>query len=81
MKIHENTQSLEAVLFIQESIMTPENTSIFCLCGFLVLVLCLCVSCQFSYLCSCGAYVLGLKVANHQEFRLRNKLPVSTTIC
>lgn len=65
MKIHENRQSLEAVLFIQESIMTFKNTRIVCLCGFLVLVLFLCVPGQFSYLCSCGVYVLGLKVANH----------------
>lgn len=65
MKIHENKPSLKAVLFIQESIMTSKNTGIVCLCGFFVLVLFLCVPCQFSYLCSCGAYVLGLKIANH----------------
>lgn len=81
MKIHESRQSLEAVLFIQESIMTFKNTGILCLCGFFALVLFLCVLCLFSYLCSCWAYVLGLKVENHLEFRLKNELPISTIIC
>lgn len=81
MKIHENRQSLEAVLFIQESTMTFENTGILCSCGFFGLVLFLCVLCLCSYLCSCWAYVLGLKVENLLEFRLKNKLPISTIIC
>jgi len=67
MKIHENRQSLEAVLFVQESTMTFKNTGIVCLCGFFVLVPFRCVPSQFSHLCSCGAYVLGLRVADPCE--------------
>lgn len=63
MKIHENKQRLEAVLFIRESIMTFKTTRIVCVDFWFVFFLC--VPCQFWYLCSCGACVSGLKVANH----------------